>query len=146
MARNYRQGKYKVANKEKYVGTADPTYRSSYELEVFQFLDRAPAVIKWGAEVIVVPYFNESKGRKARYIVDVYVKYKNRQGELREELIEIKPMSQVKKPVRGKKRQDVYDNEVLTYVENLCKWTAAKKYAEKRKWTFRILTENSIFR
>ena len=146
MARKYTQGIYEVQHKDRYVGTKDPRYLSSYELEVFKFLDRAPSVIKWGAEVVVVKYYNEVKQRPARYIVDVYVKYTTRQGELKEELIEIKPLSQVKKPVRGRKRQDVYDEEVLTYIQNMNKWTAAKKYAEERKWNFRILTENSIFR
>lgn len=146
MSRKYLQGEYEVQNWDKYIGTKKPTYRSSYEREVMLFLDRAPSVIKWGAEMIIVPYYNEAKQREARYYVDIYVKYETRRGELREEIIEIKPYAQTQKPKRGRKSERTWLNENLTYLENMCKWTAAKKYAEERGWHFRILTENSIFR
>lgn len=146
MARNYQQGKYEIQNWDKYIGTKNPRYLSSYELEVFKWMDKSKAVLKWGAEVVVVPYYNPVKDRAARYIVDIYVEYKNRNGEVKKELLEIKPSSQVVLSKRGGKSKKTYLEEQLTYNTNMAKWHAAKKYAEERGWQFRILTEKSIFR
>lgn len=148
MARNYKQGTYTVKNKDKYIGTKDPRYLSSFELRTWEWCDRSPAVLKWGAEVVVVEYFNPVKNRKARYIVDVYIKYMNKHGEVKEELIEIKPLDQCSPPKkgRGKKAESTFLQESLTWATNQSKWEAATKYAEARGWTFRILTEQSIFR
>lgn len=148
MARNYQQGTYEVKNKQKYIGTKDPRYLSSFELRTWEWCDRSPAVLKWGAEVIVVDYFNPVKNRRARYIVDVYIKYMNSAGETKEEIIEIKPAIQCSPPKkgRGKKAESTYIQESLTWATNQAKWEAADKYAKDRGWTFRILTEHSIFR
>lgn len=151
MARNYKQGIYEVVNKEKYIGIRNPRFLSSYELKVFTDLDRHPDVIKWGAEVVIVPYLNPTRitkdgsMRKSRYIVDIYVKYRARDGELREEIIEIKPSHETVEPKRGKKKQSSYDRQLLTFMQNSAKWEAAKRYAEDRGMTFRILTEKEIF-
>lgn len=148
MARNYRQGTYEVQNKEKYIGAKNPRYLSSYELEFHSYCDRSPAIIKWGAEVVVVDYYNPVKQRKSRYIVDVYIKYVNNRGEIKEELIEIKPLVQCAPPKkgRGKKAENTYIQESLTWAVNQAKWEAATKYAEDRGWNFRIITEKSLFR
>lgn len=146
MARNYKQGIYQVKNWEKYIGTNNPTYRSEWEQYVFEWADRNKNILKWGAEVVVVPYYNEVKGRKARYIVDVYLEYLDKEGNLQKDLVEIKPYNQTLPPKRGKKRKDVYDHEVLTWIQNNCKWKEAQKYASERGWNFRIITENSIFK
>lgn len=148
MARNYNQGTYEVKNRDKYVGSKDPRYLSGYELRVFEWCDRSPAVLKWGAEIVVVDYFNPVKNRKARYLVDVYLKYVNKAGDVKEELIEIKPMAQCSKPKmgRGKKAENTYIQESLTWATNEAKWAAADKYARERGWTFRLLTEASIFK
>ncbi len=146
MRYDYHQGTYEVQNKDKYLGTKNPRYLSSYEYRVFKFFDQNPNVIKWGAETVVVKYYNPVKQRKARYIADLYVEYVDKNGEHHKELIEIKPAAQVKKPVkRGKKRQDVFESEQRTYAVNQAKWNAAKEYARQRGWKFRILTENEIF-
>ena len=146
MGRQFRQGYYEVKDWDKYVGQKKPRYLSSYELEFFSWCDRSPSIIKWGAEIVVVPYFNPVKNRKARYIVDVYIKYRDREGNIREELIEIKPLSQTKKPTKGRKRKDVYGEQLATWYTNQAKWKAASEYAKARGWSFRVVTEKSIFR
>lgn len=146
MARNYQQGVYEVKNREKYVGTKDPRYLSSFEKHTWAWCDRSPNVLKWGAEIIVVPYYNPVKKRNARYIVDFYMKYKNRHGEIKEALVEIKPKSQCRKPVRGRKKESTYLEECMTYAVNQAKWEAATKYALERGWEFRVITEESIFK
>ena len=147
MARNYTQGTYEAVNKDKYVGTRAARYLSGWELEVFRWCDRSPNILKWGSEVVVVPYYNPVKQRKARYLVDVYMKYRNKSGEIKEALIEIKPLSQCKKPSKGRrKKESTYIEECLTYSVNQAKWEAASKYAAERGWEFRAITENSIFK
>jgi len=146
MTRSYKQGIYEVTNMSKYIGTKSPRYLSSYELEVFQWADRSPTVLKWGAEVVVVEYFNPVKNRKARYIVDLFMEYVTKTGEVKKALIEIKPSSQTTPPKKGRKSENTYIQESLTWMTNSAKWDAAAKYANDRGWDFRILTEKSIFR
>ena len=147
MAYNYIQGTYDVQNKSKYVGTKNPRYLSSYELTVFKELDRNPHILSWGSETVIVPYFNPVKNKPARYMVDIYVKYQDKNGQIHEEICEIKPMAQskAKAPVKGNKSQKTFVNESLTWLVNQAKWNAAAEYASKRNMKFRVLTEKSIF-
>lgn len=145
--RNYLQGKYDVINPEKYKGDpAKCTYRSSYELHVWQWCDRTPSVLEWSVESIIVPYFDPIKNKDRRYIVDLYMKFVDSNGTTHTEIVEIKPMNQVKTPVRGRKKDSTWLLESSTYATNLAKWTAAKEFARQRSWNFRILTEESIFK
>ena len=146
------QGIYEVKNKNKYLGPKNPRYMSSYELQTFQFLDYHPEILKWGSEIIIIDYFSPvdlgpggKMGKMRRYMVDLYVEYiKN--GELSKELIEIKPLKDLKIPKKtGRKKKETYLREVYTYNVNKAKWAAAKKYAEARGWKFKFLTENQIF-
>lgn len=145
--RQYKQGIYEVQNKDRYLGSKNPRYLSSYELEVFKALDRNPNVIGWGAEIVIVPYFSSVKQRKARYIVDVFLHYKDGgTGEEKKLLIEIKPTKDLKKPQRTqRKKEETFIQESLTYATNLDKWRAAYDYAKERGWTFVIWTEKEIF-
>ncbi len=143
---NYVQGIYEVKNKEKYVGKSNPRFLSSWELEVFKEFDSNKNILEWGAETIIVPYYNPIKRRMARYMVDLYCKYQDKDGKIIRELVEIKPMAEVAKPVIGGKRKkstDVY--ATATYIINMAKWTAAAKYAHERGMNFRIITEQNIY-
>lgn len=144
--RNYKQGIYEIVNWEKYVGTKSPRYLSSYEYHFFRFLDRHPNIIKWASETVVVKYYNPVKERNARYIVDVYIKYRDKDGSIKEELVEVKPLAHLQKPKKTKnKKKTTFDSEMQTYIQNISKWSAAKKYATERGWKFRIITEKNIF-
>lgn len=143
----FRQGIYQVKNKEKYLGEKNPRYLSSYELTVFRFFDNNPNVIKWGAELVKIPYYDPVLEKNRRYLVDVYVKYRNRKGQELEELVEIKPLNQVSTPKKSKRKKDsTYLQECRTYTTNQAKWQAARDYAKKRKMNFRILTEKEIYK
>ena len=146
MAR-YKQGTYKVKNTSKYLGTSNPRYLSSYELRVFNYLDNSPHVLKWGAEIIIVPYYSPADESNRRYMVDIYAEYRKPSGEVVKEIIEIKPTKDTIQPkkTRGKK-QRTYLREVYTYNVNIAKWIAATAYAKARGWTFRLLTEKDIFK
>ena len=34
---------------------------------------------------------------------------------------------------------------MIEWEKNKCKWEAAVKYAQEKKWEFKILTENELF-
>ena len=144
---NYQQGTYEVVNKDKYVGAQNPRYLSSWELTVFKTFDHNKNVIKWGAEVVVVPYFSVADDRNRRYMVDLYVEYITKSGEKRKELIEVKPFAQTQPPVKkGRKKKSTFLKELYTFQVNTDKWKAATKYAKQRGMVFRILTEKDIFK
>lgn len=146
MARNYKQGVYPIVNWDKYRGTKEPRFLSSYELAVWKWCDSSPHVLEWGAEIVVVPYFCKVKQKKRRYIVDLWLKYKNKHGEVITEIVEIKPYSQCVPPKKGRKKASTFLEEQLTYDVNMAKWEAANAYAKERGWKFRIITEKSIYK
>ena len=146
MAKETLKGTYKVKNKEKYLGTTDPRYLSSWELFVFKKFDMNPNVLAWSSEGVKIPYFSTVDNKQRLYLVDLYVKYRDRNGVIHEELIEIKPAVQCKPPVKTKgKRKKTYLEECATFQRNTDKWKSCSIYAKKRGWTFRIITEKEIF-
>lgn len=152
---NYRQGIYHPKHPEKYIGRLDethPRYLSSYEFQVFEWMDRQPAVRRWGSECVVIPYQNPSKldstgkPKMCRYMIDLYVEYVNKSGATIKELVEIKPTSDLVKPVkRGRMRKDTFLRRQLTWLQNQAKWAAAEQYAKRNGMRFRIITEKDIF-
>lgn len=134
------KGKYKVQNIHKYKG--DPTnviFRSMWERYCFKWLDESSFIKEWSSEEIVVPYFFDIDKKYHRYFVDL--KFVTTSGKTY--LIEIKPDKQTKLPT-SKRRTERYITESVTYVQNQCKWTAAKKYAEDRGWHFEVWTEHTL--
>ena len=144
MSYNYKQGIYEIDNWDKYVGTQQPRYLSSLEYKFFKWADHCKHIIEWGSESVVVPYYNPVKQRQARYLVDIYIKYNDRDGVLRKELVEIKPSNQSKPPTKGGKSQVNYTKAVLTWEVNRAKWEAASQYAIQHGMVFRVITEKHI--
>lgn len=141
------QGVYKPENKHKYSGKVPQiVYRSSWELAYMRVLDLDPNVVAWSSEEIIIPYRDPKTGNIRRYFMDFYVKRKKNDG-FAEQIIEIKPLSQTKRPVINgtKKKKKTIINEVLTYETNQAKWAAAEIFAKKRGWEFKILTEQELF-
>ena len=140
----YKQDYYMVKNHTKYIGkNLRIPYRSSYELHLHQFFDNNPNVIQWGYESFSVPYIKPTDNRVHQYIPDYYVKYRNKHGEILEEVIECKPQSQTRQTrSRNPKYRLV---EQVTYAINIAKWRACEAYCKKRNMKFRIVTERSIF-
>lgn len=140
----YTQGLYKLINKDKYKGnTKTVTYRSSWELSYLFKLDTDPNVIQFSSEEVVIPYVGVD-GRPHRYFVDFYVKRKVGDTII-EELIEIKPYKETIPPVLTEgQRTKTKVRAVITWDTNSRKWTAARKYCEKRGWNFRIVTEKDL--
>ena len=147
MARGWRQGLYKIKHPEKYIGDANNVvYRSSWELKMNEFLDNNPNILEWNSEELIIPYVKPTDGRVHRYFPDYWVKYKNRRGEIIQEVLEVKPASQVNKPKRTGKRRKQQLYEEITHAINSAKWKAAVQFCNKYGMKFKLITENELFK
>lgn len=135
------KGLYNVKNLSKYFGTQPVIYRSTWEASFMKWCDENPNVTKWGSESIVIPYLSIDN-KYHRYFIDFNVTFNN--GETY--LIEIKPKKKTvppKLPLSGRKTKR-YIIEDFEYKKNVCKWVAAKKFAEKRNMKFKVWTEDTL--
>jgi len=71
----FAQGKYAIANPEKYIGKKTPTYRSSWEWHFMKFCDNTPAIQKWASEAISIPYRCPITGKQTIYVPDFFIQY-----------------------------------------------------------------------
>lgn len=141
----YHKGRFVPKNPAKYSG--DPTcviYRSSWEAKFMAWADRNPAVLKWNSEETVIPYICPTDNRMHRYFVDFHIQTRNKQGELKSFLVEIKPAKQTVPPVPQQRVTKQYLTEVLTWGKNEAKWKAAREFCKDRGWEFVILTEKEL--
>lgn len=141
------KGKYTPKNPSKYIG--NPTqciFRSLWERKVMGWMDDNPSVIRWGSEQVIVMYRSPVDGKKHRYIVDFIMEIKDKTGNIRTVLIEVKPKHQCEPPKKPKKKTKTYISESKTWAVNQAKWEAAKKVADSRGWEFHIITEDTLFK
>tara|TARA_R100000278_G_C5457014_1_gene159502 strand:+ start:479 stop:898 length:420 start_codon:yes stop_codon:yes gene_type:complete len=130
-----------VKNLQKYVGNPSAVrYRSLWERQVFRWLDDNKNVLSWNSEEVVIPYRCKTDNKLHRYFMDLYVKF----NDGKTYLIEIKPKKQTQPPKQPSRKSKKYLNEVMTYVKNQSKWTAAESYAKDRGMIFQIWTEDTI--
>jgi hypothetical protein len=141
------KGKYKPQNPKKYLG--DPSkivYRSLWERKFMVFCDTNESILSWGSEEVVVPYVSPKDNRVHRYFVDFIVEMVKTDGTKEISLIEIKPKKQCLEPKKKSRVTGRYISEVMTYGVNQAKWKAASDFAENRGWTFRVMTEDDLFK
>jgi hypothetical protein len=142
------KGKFKPKNYQKYAG--DPTnivYRSLLERRFMVYCDNNPSILEWSSEEVVIPYYSPIDKKWHRYFVDFYVKYRDLHGNIKKNLIEIKPSSQTKppnKPESSSKPTRRYLNEVMTWGVNQAKWKAAIEYCKDKNFEFKIITEKEL--
>ena len=143
---SYRQGKFKPLHPEKYKG--DPTgicYRSSYELKFMNYCDLNESISEWKSEEFFIPYRSPIDNRIHRYFPDFFIKYKDKEGNIRKVIIEVKPKKDLKMPDQSPKRKTkswVYS--VKAYAVNQAKWNAAREFCADRGYEFRIFTEDEL--
>ena len=137
---NFRQGLYEVRNGDKYVGKGKPRFRSGWEFTFMMFLDSNPNVINWASEAVSIPYCNPLTGKMSTYVPDFIVTYRGPAGTTKAELIEIKP----KKQSLVESKASANDRAIVAV--NYAKWSAAEKWAKQQGLTFRVITEQDIFR
>jgi len=95
-------------------------YRSGYELEVYESLEKIGDVLRYEVEPFSVEYFFRAK--KKQYFPDLLVEYSD--GAI--EIWEIKPANQCK------------------LMQNQSKWNAAKHHCQLRGWSFQVISEDDI--
>ena len=129
-----------VLNPQKYAGKGVPKYRSGWELAFMRFCDTNDHIITWSSESLVIPYINPLTGKKTRYIPDFLIQYRNKHNKVVTELIEIKPKKQSILESKANNR----DRAIVAV--NYAKWAAAQKWCQRNGLTFRVITEEDIFR
>jgi len=142
----YYQGKFTPQNYKKYKG--NPTniiYRSLWELKFMKYCDLNTNILEWNSEEVVIPYISPLDNRCHRYFVDFWVKLRERTGEVRTYLFEIKPKKYTQPPNQNPKRKTKkWVQENYEYVKNQAKWKAAKEFCADRLMEFKVLTEEEL--
>lgn len=139
------KGRYSPKNPGKYKG--DPTgiiYRSLWERKLMVYLDENKSVIQWSSEEIAIPYISPLDNRYHRYFPDFYVKAVDKNGNIVEQLLEVKPRKETIEPTKKKRITKQYITEVTTWGKNQAKWKAATEYCLDRGWQFKLITEKEL--
>ena len=143
---HYSQGKFKPKNPSKYDG--DPCeiyYRSSYELKFMQYCDLTESILSYQSEEFFIPYISPIDGKYHKYFPDFFIKYKDKEGNTKKAVIEVKPKKDLKEPEKNPKRRTrSWAYQVKTWAVNQQKWSAAEKYCKERDWEFKIFTEDQL--
>lgn len=133
-------GRFIPKHPEKYLGNPEKIiFRSSWELRLFQWLDTTPAVMQWASEEFSIPYLSPFDNKVHQYYPDALVIYKDKFGNLKKEIIEIKPY---KETVLTPKSTD---RDKAAYIVNQAKWKAAAHFAAQQGLSFRVITEKTMF-
>jgi len=136
----FARGKFVMKHPEKYVGTKQPTYRSSWEFTFMNFCDNNKSIQKWASEAVQIPYRDPLTNRQTVYVPDFFIQYVDKQGRILTELIEIKPASQAILERVGKNKYNQ-----AQFVKNQAKWASAQLWCKQQGIKFRVLSENDIF-
>jgi hypothetical protein len=136
----YAQGLYTPVNPSKYIGKKLPRYRSGWEHAFMRFCDSNENILQWASESIQIPYRNPLTGKNTIYIPDFLISYRTKDNTMKAEVIEIKP-----------KKQSVLESKAsardrAAVAVNYAKWDAAMKWCSRQGLTFRVVTEDDIFR
>lgn len=142
--RNFSQGFFRPNKPDKYKGSFPIAYRSKWELVCMRRLDSNPNIISWGSESIVVPYQNPLTGRVSRYFIDFNVTLRDRTGQIKKFLIEIKPHAQTLPPSQRVRNPRTLLKQQAEYVKNQAKWKAAEQFAQAKGSEFVVLTEKHL--
>lgn len=142
-----KQGFYHPQNPEKYKGDVrNIIFRSGLELKYMRYFDINPNILQWNSEEIYIPYKLDIDGSTHRYFIDFWVKLKDKNNEVKEFLIEIKPYQftiEPTPPITGKITKS-YKEKCFEWVKNQNKWKYAQKYAENNGMKFIVLTEKDL--
>jgi len=134
------RGRFLPKHPEKYIGDASQIFfRSSWEAQVMKFFDSRNDVIRWGSEEIIIPYLSPADNKVHRYFPDFFVEYLDKDGNVKKEIVEVKPLHESEaKYAKNDRSKDALE-------VNEAKWKAASLFCQSRNMLFRVLTEKSIF-
>ena len=144
----FSQGYYVPKFPEKYVGVNRIIYRSSWEYDFCRWLDLNTNVIKWSSEGLEVDYVSSLDGRHHKYYPDFWLVFSNDGGVTQRKIVvEVKPKSKLVPPKRPKvlteKAAMRYKSEAETYIKNMEKAEACRKFCEANNMSYFFLTEES---
>ena len=105
-----------------------------------RFCDTNDNILQWVSESIAIPYRHPLTGKMTNYVPDFLVTYRTKNNTMRAELIEIKP----KKQSVIESKASARDRAIVAV--NYAKWDAATKWCRRQGLTFRVITEDQIFR
>ena len=140
------KGKFTPENPSKYAGdTSNIIYRSMWERRCMKYFDNNPSILQWASEEVVIPYYDTATKEVRRYFPDFLIKIKDKNGQEKTHLIEVKPSKDMRPPVggMGKKKSTVL-YEMKTYQMNRDKFAAARKWCDDRNIIFDIWTEKHL--
>ncbi len=133
------KGFYQVKNRDKCANSM-PYFKSSWELAFMKMCDDHPAILQWSYEPFKIPYRNPLTHEYTVYVPDFLIVFLDKRHKRQVQLIEIKPSKQT---FVEKARSKV---DKVSVAVNAAKWEAAAGYASRNGMTFRILSENDIYR
>ena len=116
-------------------------FDSGWELTVLRKLDGSDTILEWAYEPIAIPYWNPVKCQRSNYYPDFWIKYRTQTGEIKQAIVEVKPLKETRPPMRKGKR---FDEAMSTYRVNVAKWTAARQLCAQRGMEFLIITERYL--
>ena len=137
------KSRYKPEHPEKYIG--DPNNiicRSSWERKFCHWCDMRENVLRWASEEISIPYY--WNGRVRRYFPDYLIEFRDSDGTIKKQIVEVKPKKQCSPPVKPAKITKSYLYEAAMYDQNQAKWKAATEFALDNGITFRVITEDEL--
>jgi hypothetical protein len=146
-----RQGYFIPQNPEKYDGDVTKIiYRSSWEYKFLKFCDDNDKILKYSSEPVGIRYWNPVNNKTSTYWVDAYVVTRDKKGNLKKWILEIKPLKYTQPPTSPKrlteKQMRQYLSHAKAYLINRAKFEAAKDYADSKGIKFGIITENFLFK
>jgi hypothetical protein len=118
--------------------------RSSWERKFCRWCDLNENVLEWGSEEFWIPYKSPVDNRVHRYFPDFIIKVREKTGELKTYVIEVKPKRQTVPPKQKARVTKSYINEVKTYAVNQAKWKAADEFCKDRLIEFKVITEDEL--
>lgn len=113
-------------------------YRSGWEKEFYEWMDKTPSIYRCGTEIVKILYKNPISNKMSFYIPDAYMEYLDAYKQPHKVLIEIKPL----KETTLKESSNGYDK--LMVAKNSLKWAAAIKYCKDRGIEFKIMHEHNL--
>lgn len=107
-------------------------YRSGLELQFVQYCENNPSIRRWASEPMKIKYHSRLDDKDHDYYPDYVIE--NQNGD--KVIVEVKPYNQTIKP-------DMTDTIWLkeSWIKNLDKWNAAKRFADEHNMKFIIVTE-----
>lgn len=152
----YMSGYYKLVNESKYASNPNQIiYRSSLEYKFCKILDNNPRVLRWGSEIVSIPYIG-ADNKQHTYHIDFYVEVKNENADCGYDrlLVEVKPSAETENIIKNSPPQKPkvltakslknWQYGILEFRKNQLKWKYASAFALSKGMKFVVITEKTI--